>query len=62
MNQAQLIRTLYEKTQELNKYARELNRWESADCSDVEHLETLLNECIDALSELEDSAIEGEDE
>ena len=63
MSQLQKIRNILEKSKALHNYARELNRWETADFSDIEHLDTLLNEAFEAYGELADTIEdEGEDE
>ena len=62
MKQAQLIHQMMDKAHALYKFSRELNRWQAADGGDIAHLETLLNECINAFSDLEDTVTEGNEE
>jgi methionyl-tRNA synthetase len=62
MKQNQEIQRVMELCRDIYQYARELNRWGCADQSDIEHMETLLSECTDALVELENTITEGQSE
>ena len=62
MKQAEKTQKLMKASSELYQYTRELNRWQSADPADIERIETLLNRCIDAITELENTITEGQSE
>lgn len=61
MNNLEALRSLYNEAKQLADFAHRLYCQEEADASDVEDLDTMLNECIDALSALEDTLTEEEE-